>query len=396
MKTPISLRAVGPEASPLRSARPLRVELPIQKHRAGTLLDMIASVSEQLLEVSPNAMSLCRLRVRQEAEYPGPSTPNYDGLHPDAQAAFRTADEAYWNATSGRHLQIESGFRTVYRQAELYACWQLGQPGCNPADIPGASIHNYGVAIDIRDSGSPQVVAALDNNGWDRTHNPPEPWHWEPVGVAAHTAAVQRREEMRAAGSIARQWQSEWTSAKTKNDRRNQKIDEFNYRLTVWQPQWEQLRLDVESFNGDAEQHNSRVERWQTQRDAFNRRVERYNEEVAALQALRARIEQMEPGPERDRLIQEYNRRAEAAVAEQTAIEAERARLENELAQLEREADDLGHRQADIERRYASLNAEREALLRLRDEIERLGQEIERHLAEARRLLDEIARQVHP
>lgn len=374
----------------------LELESAIARKSPRTLLDTLAQSDLELSSVDITSQQFCKLLRMTEGSYPGPSTPNFADLHPDAQGAFRSADEAYWRATGNSHLQIESGFRTVYRQAELFACWQLGQAGCNPADIPGASIHNYGQAIDIRDSGNPAVVAALDNNGWDRTHNPPEPWHWEPVGQASHTAAVQRRQEMRAAGSVARRWQSEWTSAKTKNEQRNSKIENFNQRLAVWQPHWEQLRIDVEAFDRDVARHNTDVTRWQSQRDTFNQRVDRHNQEVTALQALRARIEQMEPSPERDRLIQDYNSRTDAANAERSSIVTEQERLSRELSQLQREANDLTRRRTDVEQRYATLTAERDSLLRLRDEIERLKQEIDTHLATSRNILDEIARQVHP
>ncbi|UJB73465.1 D-alanyl-D-alanine carboxypeptidase family protein (plasmid) [Acaryochloris sp. 'Moss Beach'] len=332
-------------------------------------------------------------------EYPGPNTPNFDDLHPTAQTLFRQADEAYWNARAGsrqRHLQIESGFRTVYRQAELFICRQLGEPGCNPADIPGASIHNSALAIDVRNARNEEVINALDNNGWDRTVMPGEPWHWECVGTAEHTAAARRRQEMRAPGSIARQWQSQWTSARRKNDQRNSKIDDFNLRLEIWQPEWDQLTREIEDFERVVEQHNSRVDQWNRDRDAFNQRVNRYNTEVEALQALRERIEEMEPSEERNRLIEEYNRRAEAAVAEGEELSRQEGDLIARQSQLTREGEDISRRNADLERRFNRLNSEGEALLRLRDEIETLRQEIESHLERASRLLDEIAQLVHP
>ena len=104
--------------------------------------------------------------------YPGPITSKYSNLHPKSKELFRKADQIYWKATNGKHLSIESGFRDVYEQADLYRCWRLGLPKCNPANIPGASIHNYGLAIDIRNARDSQVIEALDKNGWDRTAMP--------------------------------------------------------------------------------------------------------------------------------------------------------------------------------------------------------------------------------
>lgn len=365
-----------------------------------TLVNAVAAVhrfdtGDSILSATLIAQSLPPM-VDRSADYPGPQTPHYNELHPKAQELFRKADKAYYEATSGRHLTIESGIRTVYRQAELYICWRLGEAGCNPANIPGASIHNYGLAIDIQRSGEAQVVTALDNNGWDRTVMPREPWHWECVGTAEHTAALAKQREMKAAGSIARRWQRQWETARTKNDNRNRMIDDFNQRVTVWQPQWDQLGRDIEAYNTTVERHQQRVEQWNRDRATFNARVDRYNQEVAHLRELRARIEAMEPSPERDRLIAEYNRRAAAAQQEAAAIERERADLNQRAEQLNREAEELRLRKAELESRHATLEAEGNALLALRDEIERLRAEIEEHMAESRRLLEEIARQVHP
>ena len=335
------------------------------------------------------------LFIKPLADYAGPTSPNLDTLNQNAVALFVEADKSYFAAT-GRYLQIESGRRTVNRQAELYICWRLGQAGCNPADIPGASVHNYGFAIDIRSSTESAVVNALAGNGWTRTVLPNEPWHWEASNADGYAAAKQRQQAMKAQGSIARQWQAEWESARTKNDIRNKKIDTFNARLAVWQPAWDQLRVEVEQFQRDADSYNQRADRWNSDRDLFIQWITQYNSEYDALIALRQRIESMPPSPERDALIDEYNRRATALNAEGARLQQVKADLEARSAILNQEHQSLQSREFDLQQRYSTLNAERESLLLLRDEIERLLQEVEKHLAKAKELLDRIATTVGP
>lgn len=353
-----------------------------------------ASLSEQSSVPSDFATCNC-FSVRPLADYDGPQTPNIDTLNQAAVALFVDADRGYFKQTR-RYLQIESGRRTVYRQAELYTCWRLGQAGCNPADIPGASVHNYGFAIDIRSSGEAAVVDALGSSGWTRTVMPGEPWHWEATSASGYTTAKQRQAEMKAPGSLSRQWQEQWESASTKNNNRNKKIDDFNARLQVWQPAWEQLRVDVEQLQKDIDSYNSRAERWNQDRDTFNSWVDAYNTEFNSLVALRTRIESMPPSPERNALIAEYNRRVAAFNAEGERLQRVKVDLEARAALLAQERQQIESRNFEIQQRYARLNAEKEVLLRLRDEIERLLQEIEKHLADAKKILDQIAAIVHP
>lgn len=329
-------------------------------------------------------------------EYPGPTSPNYSDLHTRAQELFKEADKSYYSKTSGKHLSIESGTRTVYKQADLYIGWRLGQPGYNPANIPGASIHNYGLAIDVQNARDETVIAALSENGWTRTVMPAEPWHWEPSGTAEHKAALKKQEEMKAAGGVARKWQDEWETAKGKNDRRNKLTDDFDRRAKVWEPLWAQLRADVDLFDRDVDTHNQRVERWKRDVDRLNARIQRHNAEVTALQQLRQRIESMSPGSARNQAIQEYNRRGQAALTERAAIDEDRQGLEARESQLMDERKSLTQRQQGLTARFASLDAERQALLDIKSRVEQLKTEIEQHMKVTKTLLDKIAEEVHP
>lgn len=90
-------------------------------------------------------------------------------------------------AKDGIFLQINSGFRTNERQRELYECWINRVPNCNPANPPGFSNHQSGIALDLnttgptRATGSGPVYNWLARNGWRYGFQriPTEHWHWE-------------------------------------------------------------------------------------------------------------------------------------------------------------------------------------------------------------------------
>ena len=333
--------------------------------------------------------------IRAFADYAGPQTPNLDGLNANAVAKFVEADKAYFNAT-GRYLQIESGRRTVFRQAELYVCWRLGESGCNPADIPGASVHNYGFAIDIRSAGEASVVTALSGNGWERTVLPREPWHWEATSANGYSDAKQKQAEMKAGGSISRRWQDQWEAARTKNDTRNRKIEEFNSRVQAWQPEWDRLRVDVETLQNDSNAYNQRAEHWDRDRVVVSDRIDRFNGEITELQQLRARIENMPDGPDKNDLIIEYNRRNQALLEERDRIESAQADLIARKQSLDSAYGSLQQRNQDLQNRYSRLDAEKSALLRLREEIDKLEAQIRDHLQNDSGILQQIATIVEP
>jgi peptidoglycan hydrolase-like protein with peptidoglycan-binding domain len=104
---------------------------------------------------------------------------NIDGYRVETKtaAAFdRMRDAA---DARGVDLRVNSGFRTYERQAELYQDFIDGVG--NPADPPGYSKHQNGIALDLNTEG-PGVLDWLTKNGrqfgFVRTV-PREPWHWE-------------------------------------------------------------------------------------------------------------------------------------------------------------------------------------------------------------------------
>jgi peptidoglycan hydrolase-like protein with peptidoglycan-binding domain len=90
-------------------------------------------------------------------------------------------------ARDGVSIRINSGFRTMQRQRELYNCFINGVPGCNPANPPGYSNHQSGIALDLntlgvsQSTGTGAVYNWLARNGsrFGFSRIPSEHWHWE-------------------------------------------------------------------------------------------------------------------------------------------------------------------------------------------------------------------------
>lgn len=90
-------------------------------------------------------------------------------------------------ARDGVDIRLVSGFRSNEKQRQLYDGWRRRLPGFNPANRPGYSNHQSGVAIDVnalgptRSRGSGAVYNWLARNaeqyGFKRIAS--ERWHWE-------------------------------------------------------------------------------------------------------------------------------------------------------------------------------------------------------------------------
>lgn len=96
----------------------------------------------------------------------------------------------------GVTIGVNSGFRSYPEQKYLYDGRQKGLPGFAPANRPGTSKHQNGIAfdIDVNGGGSNPIYVWLSQNatrfGFLRTVSS-EPWHWEYLPSQA-TAARAR------------------------------------------------------------------------------------------------------------------------------------------------------------------------------------------------------------
>lgn len=82
----------------------------------------------------------------------------------------------------GIAISINSAFRTMERQTELYEGHQKDPAHFSPAERPGFSLHQQGLAMDLHfpnGSADRERFAALAvAHGLVRTHHK-EPWHFE-------------------------------------------------------------------------------------------------------------------------------------------------------------------------------------------------------------------------
>lgn len=101
-----------------------------------------------------------------------------------------------WGQSQGQNYVVNSGYRSIERQAQMYADYLAGRKKEETAP-PGRSFHNYGLAS--------------DGSRW-RDRNPGafglsfpmghEPWHVQPVEAAAWRAAMQAGMPMAPDGGI--------------------------------------------------------------------------------------------------------------------------------------------------------------------------------------------------
>jgi hypothetical protein len=94
----------------------------------------------------------------------------------------------------GVPISLSSGFRSFMEQKHLFEGFQQHLPGFNPADRPGFSKHQNGVALDIAEAsagpGNPTydwMAANAPRFDFLRTVNR-EAWHWEHNPTLAATA----------------------------------------------------------------------------------------------------------------------------------------------------------------------------------------------------------------
>lgn len=99
----------------------------------------------------------------------------------DARLVQQAQDALQAGRMAGLLISISSSWRTWDEQEELYRKWKAGVPGANPADPPGYSKHQEGVALDLHfnegDSGREDFAVIALAHGFTRpVHR--EPWHF--------------------------------------------------------------------------------------------------------------------------------------------------------------------------------------------------------------------------
>jgi LysM repeat protein len=110
---------------------------------------------------------------------------------PYGELALQPAAADAWNAMRAEALAsfgidiypggALSAYRTYEQQAELYRAFLAGYGA--PANPPGSSSHELGVAVDV---GTPEMRSVIDQigwkYGWGKIHAPGEWWHVDYLG----------------------------------------------------------------------------------------------------------------------------------------------------------------------------------------------------------------------
>lgn len=107
------------------------------------------------------------------------SSVDLNGLNPKLKERLAGLAKEYYEKT-GQKLQINSGYRSPEKQAELYA--KFGPPKAAP---PGSSRHESGLAVDINsaDANKAAQLGLMAKYGFSRPVSG-EAWHVEPVETA--------------------------------------------------------------------------------------------------------------------------------------------------------------------------------------------------------------------
>lgn len=91
------------------------------------------------------------------------------GSHKLTRAA--AASFAAVEAAVGRQVKVTDSYRTHAQEQELAA----RKPGYG---VPGYSLHEVGLAVDIVEMTAVDIVNAFNADGWVRWSPTKEPWHW--------------------------------------------------------------------------------------------------------------------------------------------------------------------------------------------------------------------------
>jgi hypothetical protein len=105
-------------------------------------------------------------------------------LTPQATSNLTSLASDY-NSATGKKLKINSGFRSREKQAQLYADYKAGKPGANPANPPGSSLHEVGLAVDADPSQVDEMdrMGLIAKNGFERISGPRERQHLQLAGA---------------------------------------------------------------------------------------------------------------------------------------------------------------------------------------------------------------------
>ena len=292
----------------------------------------------------------------------------------DAKKKYIDADKEFYKKTKA-NMTINSGTRTVKRQAELYVLYKWHNQG-NPASWPGCSYHNWGVAADMIRTDESNVVSAMKEGGWTRTVDD-EGWHFECTSSPDHKKASTKIASFRKKGSgLAYKWSEQVAHFYLKSRDFNKRAPTFNRRLEAHRQNGQVLQNDIDKFNQDISRLKSRANK-------YNQDANHFNNELARANRMVDEINNMPGGPARDRKIREFRRL-------ESWLSSESSRLNRESASIDRENDRLSRESSSLDVRITAFKREDDWLNKEYKSLSKIEAEIPKHQTNANNLLGKI------
>lgn len=208
-----------------------------------------------------------------------------DSLHPEAKKLFEKAVAKY-KEDNDRYYEticIHSGRRNSERQYHLYKAYKLYQRhGLGeqkiPANPPGYSLHEYGVAIDIvRTNDIQRLKSALENSGWKQHSSPKEAHHFDATGIKGWKSVIDFKQKL---------------FSKYKNIRPNtEKLVDMEVDVDAIADNKADLKSDIRSLERRKSNLNRLLDRLHSKQESLQSDIEdlEMNLRVANINATRAR-----------------------------------------------------------------------------------------------------------
>jgi hypothetical protein len=145
-----------------------------------------------------------------------------------------------YNAATGKNVQVNSAFRSIDKQRELFNSMPDGYVA-----QPGKSMHNYGYALDInsKEANEMSSMGIMNKWGFVQPIKNKEPWHIEPIGINKSAIRSNFRVEEKTAISAAKS--ADPVIVKNSKSSNNQ----YNYRVPTTSNGIPVISLDDNSIN---------------------------------------------------------------------------------------------------------------------------------------------------
>ena len=184
------LQAVGgqdkkmSEYSPAERAAIMNAMERVEGFKVGSVISMGKTPqATQTASTTGSSWSMFDIDIADAASVDATNS-NTAGIDPSVWNNF-TGLASEYNGLTGQSVQLNSGYRGMEEQQQLYNTLPAGY-----AAAPGESLHNYGMALDI-DPNTAISMSQMSSNGkslldrWGFTQPAPqkEPWHIQPKTV---------------------------------------------------------------------------------------------------------------------------------------------------------------------------------------------------------------------